>query len=238
MSGAFPDIIFTFTAPPLDFDPPEKGKEPTLRQGDKSPDGWVEYLQEALNHHINAGLEVDGDFEGQTLKAVKAFQKKHKAEGVLVDGVVGNQTWSFLREGLPEKPKTDGRKPHTFVQTGQQVRWVREKELVRFDSAQDALVMQAISVGDSDKVAGRAARLRVTDPSGRRKVFERPLGAGVPSSKTGQGNTHDVSIDQFTTLFDENATSPLPGNYAVEGFFEKELGGDSFSETVTIGPPP
>jgi hypothetical protein len=238
VSGAHPDITFTFTAPPLDFNPPAKGKEPTLRRGDKSPDGWVEYLQAALNHHINAGLEVDGDFGGETLKAVKAFQTKHKAEGVLVDGVVGDQTWSFLREGAPEKPKTDGRKPHTFVEKGLEARWLREKGLVRFDPAQDALVMQAVSVGDTDKVAGRAVRLRVTNPAGQRKVFERPLGPGVAASTTGQGHTHDVIVGQFTTLFDEAAKTPPPGDYTVEGFLDQELGGDSFSESVTIAPTP
>lgn len=65
-------MVSTVTGPALDFNP----------------------------HHLNAGLK-DGDFGTQTLKAVKAFQKQHKTEGVLVDGIVGDQTWSFLREGVP-----------------------------------------------------------------------------------------------------------------------------------------
>lgn len=45
-------------------------------------------------------------------------------------------------------------------------------------------------------------------------------------------------IGQFTTLFDEAAKTPPPGDYTVEGFFDQELGGDSFSESVTIAPTP
>lgn len=234
VSGAHPSIVFTFAGGSLDFDPPAKGKEPTLRKGDKSPDGWVEYLQEALNHHINAGLEVDGDFGGQTLKAVKAFQRKHKDEGVLEDGIVGDQTWSFLREGVPQKPRTDGRKPHTFVEKGVEARWVREKQVVAHEAGEDALVMTAICVGDRTGIEGRPVRLRVTSPSGEKKVFERPLGVARPASTTGQGSQHDVHIRNFSTLFDAAAKSPPPGDYTIEGFLDKELGGDSFSETVTI----
>jgi len=65
-------VVFTVTGPALDFNP----------------------------HHLNAGLKVDGDFGTQTLKTVKAFQNQHETEGVPVDGIVGDQTWSFLREGV------------------------------------------------------------------------------------------------------------------------------------------
>ena len=237
VSGSNTDVVFTVTGPPLDFNPPEKIKQPTLRLRDKSPDGWVEYLQEALNHHINAGLVVDGDFGNKTLNAVIAFQTKHKNEGVLVDGVVGDQTWSFLRQGVPEKPATDGLPPHTFVEGGIEARWVREKEVVRFDPAQDELVMQAVSVGDAVQIEGRPVRIRVTNPTGVQKVLERPIGPGVPASITGQGTTHDVKVERFSTLFDETATNgPPPGNYTVEAFFDQELGGDKFSEVVVVPP--
>ena len=227
-------VVFTVTGPALEFNPPEKVKQPTLRKGDKSADGWVEYLQEALNHHLKAGLNVDGDFGDKTHKAVIKFQESHKKEGCMVDGIVGDQTWSFLREGVPEKPHTDGRKPHTFVEKGLEARWVREKTVVRFEAGEDALVMQAISVGDTDRVEGRMVRMRITDPRGTKKVLERPIGPGVPSSKTGQGFTHDVRVERFTTLFDESAKTPPPGEYTVEAFFDKELGGDKFSEVVTV----
>jgi hypothetical protein len=234
VSGTSTDVVFTVTGPQLDFNPPAKTRQPTLREGDKSADGWVEYLQEALNHHNNAGLTVDGDFGGDTKKAVVAFQTKHKREGCMVDGVVGDQTWSFLREGIPEKPHTDGRKPHTFVQKGVEARWVREKEVCRFDSGQDALVMEAVSVGDTDFMQNQVARIRVTNPDGVKKILEHPLGPPIRESTTGQGSTHQVKVEQFSTLFDEKATKAPPGSYTVEAFFEKEIGGDSFSDVVVI----
>jgi hypothetical protein len=154
---------------------------------------------------------------------------------VLVDGIVGDQTWSFLREGAPEKPKTDGRTPHTFVEKGNEARWVREKEVCRFEAAQDALVMQAVSVGDTDALADRRVRIRIVNPDGVQKVLERSIGPGTPSSTTGQGNEHEIKVEQFSTLFDSKATDgPPPGDYKVDAFFDQELGGDLFSEVVTI----
>src|SRR4030095_4719820 len=99
-------------------------------------------------------------------------------------------------------PATDGLAPHTFVEGGIEARWVREQQVVRFDPAQDALVMQAISVGDAVQIEGRPVRIRVTNPQGVQKVLERPIGPGVPSSTTGQRNTHDVKVERFSTLFD------------------------------------
>lgn len=236
VSGDFTDVVFTVTGPPLDFNPPGRSKQPTLRLGDQSADGWVEYLQEALNHHINAGLTVDGDFGQQTLTAVKAFQTEHQDEGVLVDGIVGDQTWSFLREGAPESPKTDGRQPHTYVEKGDEARWVREQNVCRFDGARDALVMQAVSVGNVDQLQGRRVRIRIVNPQGVQKIVERPLGPGVPSSTTGQGSEHEVVVERFSTLFDDRAPAgqPPPGSYEVSAFFEADLGGDEFTESVLI----
>jgi len=237
VSGPNNDVVFTVTGSPLDFNPPAKIKQPTVRFGDKSKDGWVEYLQEALNFHINAGLVVDGNFLEKTLKAVLAFQTKHKDEGVLVDGIVGDQTWSFLREGAPEPPHADGLPPHSFVEKGNEARWVREKEVCRFDPAQDALVMQAVSVGDTDKMEGRVVRIRIINPENVTKILNRAIGPGIPESTTGQGNTHEVKVEKFSTLFDDKATNgPPPGDYTVDAFFDDELGGDAFSEVVVVAP--
>lgn len=230
------DTTFTVTGPPLEFAPPAKVKQPTLRQGDKGSDGWVEYLQEALNHHLSLEREVTGTFGPDTYKDVIAFQTKHKAEGCMVDGVVGDQTWSFLREGVPEKPATDGRKPHSYVEQGQEARWVREKGVVRFDAARDALAMQLVSVGNVDDMEKRKVRVRVTAPDKAEKVVDRPIGPPVSASATGQGSTHEVLVTPFSTLFDQGATAAQPGDYLVESYFDEELGGDKFSETVTVPP--
>jgi hypothetical protein len=230
------DVTFTVNGPALDFNPPEKVKQPTLYKGDKSKDGWVEYLQEALNHHLGTKLTVDGDFGPATLQAVIAFQTKHKKEGVLVDGIVGNQTWSFLREGVPEKPSTDGRKPHTYFEEGQEARWLREKDLVTFDAGRDALVMKLVSVGSADSMKDRKVRVRVTAPDKTQKVEDCPIGPPIKVSTTGQGSEHEVLVSGFSHLFDPQAAKAPSGDYLVEAYFDEELGGDKFAETITISP--
>ena len=236
IGGSLNDVVFTVTGPAVDFTPPQKAKQPTLRLGDKSADGWVEYLQESLNQRMGAGLTVNGVFDGKVLKAVKAFQRSFKDQGVLEDGIVGDETWSFLRDGVKEKPKTDGRKPHTFVEKGNEARWVRETAVCRFDPGQDALIMEAVSVGDVDQLKDRRVRIRVVNPDGVQKVVERSIGVGRPSSTTGQGSEHEVKVEDFATLFDDKASKgrPPPGNYSVEAFFDADLGGDQFTEVVTI----
>ncbi|HKQ54197.1 MAG TPA: peptidoglycan-binding protein [Pyrinomonadaceae bacterium] len=58
-----------------------------LRKGMKGPDvrDWQNFL---IGRHINVGI-VDGDFGKKTEDATREFQK---AQGLDVDGVVGNQT--------------------------------------------------------------------------------------------------------------------------------------------------
>jgi hypothetical protein len=65
----------------------------TIKQGSKGSD--VKALQTAL---INAGYDVgssgaDGIFGSKTAAAVKSYQK---ANGLYVDGIVGNKTWGTL----------------------------------------------------------------------------------------------------------------------------------------------
>lgn len=63
---------------------------PTLRKGMRNED--VKMLQEALNKY-GYNLKVDGDFGPKTYDAVIDFQKTH---GLMVDGVVGMNTWAAL----------------------------------------------------------------------------------------------------------------------------------------------
>jgi peptidoglycan hydrolase-like protein with peptidoglycan-binding domain len=67
---------------------------PVLEQGNNSfwPAVTVRSLQYLLNAH-GARLEVDGVFGRATAAAVREFQRAH---GLVVDGVVGEQTWSAL----------------------------------------------------------------------------------------------------------------------------------------------
>jgi hypothetical protein len=109
-------------------EPPPQAGEPTLRLRDQSVDGWVEYLQQLLNAWGAGNLTVDGDFGNATLTAVTTFQTRQR---LLVDGVVGNQTWAELRGETPQPPSTDGLEPHTFVEQGPEARWGTDDRQLR-----------------------------------------------------------------------------------------------------------
>ncbi len=68
---------------------------PTLRQG--STGTCVKRVQHLLNQNINAGLTVDGQFGSVTYSKVRAFESR---AGIIVDGIVGPQTWGALEKGL------------------------------------------------------------------------------------------------------------------------------------------
>ena len=72
----------------------EKTVKVTLQMLEKGCEGAsVEALQNLLNgFNYNCG-KVDGDFGGNTEKAVKAFQK---ANELTADGIVGEKTWAAL----------------------------------------------------------------------------------------------------------------------------------------------
>lgn len=89
----------TTATPPL----PSLSATPTLRRKAKGP--AVRALQVLLVRHGHA-LTVDGDFGGETEKAVRAFQSAHA--GLTVDGVAGPKTWAALAEepGAISSPAT------------------------------------------------------------------------------------------------------------------------------------
>jgi len=70
------------------------GPWPVLRRGPNSvwPQVTVRSLQYLLNAH-GARITVDGVFGSATDAAVRAYQRSH---GLVVDGVVGNATWSSI----------------------------------------------------------------------------------------------------------------------------------------------
>jgi hypothetical protein len=129
----------------------DETQEPTLRRGDQSLDGWVEYAQALLNRHRSfdpdlgyGELTVDGDFGNGTHNAVVAFQRRHD---LMVDGIVGNQTWAALREEIAQAPGTDGRLPGTFVEHGFEARWFMEHWGAVYWIDDDRLVLSAINTG-------------------------------------------------------------------------------------------
>ncbi len=67
----------------------------TLRQGDSG--AAVSELQQLLNAK-GINITVDGVFGNATRAAVVQFQQQN---GLVVDGIVGLQTWQALRRGGP-----------------------------------------------------------------------------------------------------------------------------------------
>lgn len=75
---------------------------PILRKGSTGDD--VKYIQNTLNYIYGPDLKVDGIFGSKTEAAVKQFQEDY---GLVVDGIVGIQTWYYLVEArhAPISPK-------------------------------------------------------------------------------------------------------------------------------------
>ncbi len=78
--------------------------EPTLRHGDVDKGGWVAQLQAQLTAAGFSPGAIDGHFGDRTFGAVTGFQG---ANGLVVDGIVGNQTWAALN-GAPAVPPGGG----------------------------------------------------------------------------------------------------------------------------------
>jgi peptidoglycan hydrolase-like protein with peptidoglycan-binding domain len=204
-----------------DYVPPIEQSQPTLRQGDQSMDGWVEYLQELLNHWRRSDglglIAVDGDFGPGTYNAVIAFQRDR---GLQVDGTVGNQTWAALREEPPQAPSTDGRTPHTFVEVGLEARWFTESEGFVVWSMQQ-LSARAWNTG-SDPI-----------PPGTVTATVRLNGTHVIAVPNGNGAVPGESFE-----FDLSELLPLlvPGENLLEAYLPQELGGDQIRTPMLYAP--
>ena len=187
-------------------------------------DGWVEVLQKMLNVSLDPSpnLRVDGNFENETLKAVRRYQKD---QGIQVDGVVGNQTWAQLRGGTATKPSTDGRPPHTFVDKGVTARWFREDELATYLKDSDEMSLMLFSVGDA-KLEGGKVTVRVTAPGSKGKVVTAKIGAPIGRTPDDQGDLHEVTLANFKTTFPSNPSGAKSTEYFVEAYFDKSEGGD------------
>lgn len=207
------------TPPEPEFVPPVETDEPTLRLHDTKPDGWVEYLQELLNAYGNH-LSVDGHFGNATHQAVLAFQS---ARGLMVDGVVGNQTWAALREEAARPPSTDGREPHTYEELGPEARWVTEDSAVQYDPARDTIYVVAYNTGNVPLTPGHfRATGRVTIHGGTPHTSEMDF---LEVAQPG-----DALYFGFTEVKARTGT----GTILIEAYLPHELGGDFTSREVEI----
>jgi hypothetical protein len=225
------DVTVKAGEPEPEYNPPKEEKQPTLRLGDKSKDGWVEYLQQRLNLFVepSPNLKEDGDFGQSTLQAVLKFQKQW---GIQQDGVVGNQTWAVLRKAPPEKPSTDGRKPHTFVEKGMKARWRTEGRHGTYHKGSDTFTLLAVAVGTDTKLEGQKVNVFVTAPGSKRKGVTPKVGAPTHTTQTGEGNEHVITLEKFSTTFPSTPPGAPFENYVVEAYFDAALGGDFWSSSV------
>jgi peptidoglycan hydrolase-like protein with peptidoglycan-binding domain len=215
-------------------DKPVEADEPTLRFGDQSVDGWVEYLQRLLVVKGQGPLEDNGTFDDATLAAVRAFQQRMNTEPntpstgrVFVDGVVGNQTWALLREEDAPPPSTDGRQPHSFVELGREARWLTEDSAFVFLKDDDRLVIQGVSTGDTPIESGVFnARFLIVLPNAETVVRDRPIftANGQPAAPG------DLIFSEFEGAASRslNVENPLQAtSFSFQAFMPAELGGDT-----------
>ena len=124
--------------------------EPTLRPGDQSIDGWVEYLQTQLKLlgggiiNIADTYQPNGVFDDETERYVLAFQHYHHIQA---DGIVGDETWNMLHGNADTlDPHGDGRQPHTYIEQTPRLEWENSGH---YDVTTDSYTYVAMNVGQT-----------------------------------------------------------------------------------------
>ena len=212
----------------------DETQEPTLRHGDLSVDGWVEYLQELLNFHFLPfgfePLDVDGDFRDETHVGVVWFQQQF---GLLVDGIVGNQTWAALRQERPQEPGTDGRRAGTHVELGLEARWFTEDESASYFFEDDRLDLEAVNTGTApiDHASFQLPTVTLVN-RGQSHVlalhrFHHLAGRAEP------GDRFSVVHDRISVLIDDLD----PFGLTVHAAMSPEFGGDVLDSEVLVRAP-
>lgn len=136
--------------------------EPTLRKGDQSADGWVEYLQTQLKLlggtmiGMPESYQPNGVFDDETERYVKEFQRQRHVQD---DGVVGDETWNVLHGNVDDRdPHADGRTPHSYVENTPRLEWENDGH---YDVSMDSYTYVAMNVGQTE-IASVVATVRVT----------------------------------------------------------------------------
>ena len=205
-----------------DYEPPVESSEPTLRLGDQSRDGWVEYLQMQLNSLGYGPLPTDGNFNEAVLAQVRAFQTDRHLK---VDGVVGNQTWAALRDETPRPPSTDGRTPHTYVEQGAEARFFTEAAAFDYVPGGDQLLITAANTGSQTIMPYQfELTARLTFPDGEQHTFTVPLTNQGQPSQPGELCYFEGGMGVQLT----------PGTYYFEAYMPAELGGDQTGGELVI----
>lgn len=211
----------------------DETQEPTLRLGDDSVDGWVEYaktllLETAVMHDADLDHE-DGRFDELTEWVVERFQTDR---GLRVDGVIGNQTWAALRGEEPQAVGTDGEAPGTYVEAGIEARWAQE-DSAAYDPREDELRLVAFNTG-SDPLNADNFRVEIAIETGGRRIdvhdfrFTRASDDG-PTADAGE--LIWIVVDDMLALTGASEPEDL-ADLSVRARMSDELGGDIMETQV------
>ena len=189
--------------------------EPTLRPGDQSVDGWVEYMQTQLKLlggsliNMPDSFQPNGVFDDETERYVLAFQHYHHIQA---DGIVGDETWNMLHGNTDTlDPHGDGRAPHSYVEETPRLEWENDGH---YDVGSDSYTYVAMNVGQT-ALSDVVATARVTEgPVGLRADHcvgwtdsGEPAGPGQPMKFTfwlERPLTKDEEVEIELRLPDEN----------------------------------
>lgn len=194
--------------------------EPTLRPGDQSVDGWVEYLQTQLKLlgggviSIPDSYQPSGVFDDETERYVREFQHYHHLQ---VDGIVGDETWNVLHGNSDTlDPHGDGRQPHTYVEETPRLEWENDGH---YDVSTDSYTYITMNVGQTPLSSVTATVRAVSGPVGLRADHcigwtdnGQPAGPGEPMKFTfwlERPLTQHEDVDVELRLPDENGGATL-----------------------------
>jgi hypothetical protein len=197
--------------------------EPTLRPGDQSVDGWVEYMQTQLKLMGGSliGMPDDytpnGVFDDETERYVVAYQ--HYVH-IQADGVVGDETWNMLHGNADTlDPHGDGRQPHTYVEETPRFEWENN---AHYDVGTDSYTYWAMNVGQTP-VASLVATVRaLSGPAGLRA--DHAIGWTDSGQPAGPGEAM-----KFTIWLERQLTKDE--DVEIELRLPDENGGASFAPT-------
>jgi hypothetical protein len=149
---------------------------PTLRKGDQSRDGWVEYLQAFLISYDPLFGGEQGVFDDETEELVKQLQR---ANGLTEDGVVGEKFWELV---TGEDVTSRGSAGAGYVEKGRELRFVDDYS--GYNRGSEIVWASAMSLGSKSIKAGDVtARLTVEYPGGgllnKEKLLAEDLAPGA-----------------------------------------------------------
>jgi hypothetical protein len=214
----------------------DETQEPTLRNGDNSVDGWVEYakallIETAVLHDVAFDPE-NGTFDDTMEWLVRQFQTDR---GLRVDGVIGNQTWAELRGEEPQAVGTDGEIPGTYVEQGVEARWSHEHEAAAFNPYDDQVILVAFNTG-SDPLNVDNFGVGIVLDTGRDRIdvndyrFVRAADDGPVADP---GDLIWIVIDNVLSLTNSSSPDEL-SEMTVTATMSPELGGDIMNTRVGV----